>query len=454
MSQECGHEVPRSTLERFASKEASETERAQVLDHLATGCAHCQRTLRVVGWHGERGEMRRTHGNVAPLGAPAGAYDEVFAAAHRITMSALDRQHAPVKDLLAEVEAMPVEEREFKVRNARRYAAGELALALVDRSYELRYSDHTAMLHYARLAVAAADAAMPETAGGRSSLHDCRARAWAQLGNAQRTRGELAEAERSFDAAVRYLESGSGDVEAGAWVGYLHASLHIAQRAFTDAIPLLEEARAHYRRQNDRTREAGVLTTLAWARIASGNPEPAIAPLQRAIGILEPFHPWEEKLVRVAMINLVLCYIDIDKPRDAAKTVALGELYFEHCPDPIAWLHWKWQEGKVDRERGELYCAEVRLVRVRDGLLEADLKEQVGEVSLDLAMVYARSGNRAEFLRCVGEAGAIFQSLGAKRELLAAFGQLAAMAHTREAAVLARQLLLQCRGGVPRAEVS
>jgi tetratricopeptide (TPR) repeat protein len=444
------HEVPRNTLERFAAGDASEVEREQVLRHLLAGCEPCRGALRALGWHGAMTELRRTHRNVAPIGRPAGSYDEAFAAATRTAMAALDRMHVPAQRLLAELDAISPEQRELAVRNRARFAVGELALALVDRSYELRFSDHTGMQHYARLAVAAAEAARPETAGGRSLLSDCRARAWAQLGNAARIRAELIESERCFETALRHLEAGSGEPEPRAWVLFLLASLRITQRAFVEAVETLTEVGQIYRRLRDRSAEAGALIKLGHAWICATEPERAIPPLQRAIGLL---HPSEKTLLLVATIDLVLCYIDIGHPQEAYDTAAMGDEHFETCSDELLRLRWLWQRGKVDRERGDLLAGEQRLARVHRGFLDANLPEQVAEISLDLAMLYARQGRRADFLRSVGEAAAIFLSLGARRELLASLGQLAGMLHQGEAAVdLLRQLVSQFRGGLPRAE--
>ena len=453
VSQTRDHEVPRDILDRFAAGEASEEERRQVFGHLLAGCASCQRALRLANWHSEAREMELVLANVAPLGPRADTYDEAFAAMQRTAMTALERRHAEANVLLAELDALSPEEREFRVRNLRRYADGKLAAALIEKSFELRYSDLPAMLHYARLAVAVADAATPETAGGRSLLADGRARAWAQLGNAQRIHGDFGKAEWCFAAAIQHLDAGSGDAQPRAWVMRLLASLRIAQRALRDAIELNREAARLYRRLRDRTGEATALMGGAWAQIVDGDPRPAIEPLQRCLEILHPWHPQERRLIQGAATNLVLCYIDVDRPQDAYDTVVLAKPYFENCADTILLLRWDWQWGKADRDRGHYFAAELLLKRVRDGFEEEGLAEEVGEVYLDLAMLYARQGRRGEFLRAIAEAISIFRSLGARREYLAAIGQLNALVQHEEAAVsLLRQLVLECRGGVPRAD--
>ena len=453
VSQTRDHEVPRDILERFTAGEASEEERRQVFRHLLAGCAACQRELRLSNWHSEAREMELTLANVAPLGPSADTYEEAFAAMQRTAMTALERRHAEANVLLAELNALSPEEREFKVRNLRRYADGKLAAAMVEKSFELRYSDLPSMLHYARLAVAVAEAATPETAGGRSLLADGRARAWAQLGNAQRIHGDFDKAEWCFAAATQRLEAGSGDAQPRAWVTRLLASLRIAQRALRDAIELNREAARLYRRLRDRTGEATALLGGAWAQIVDGDPRPAIEPLQRCLEILHPWHPQERRLIQGAATNLVLCYIDVDRPQDAYDTVVLAKPYFEGCADTILLLRWDWQWGKADRDRGHFFSGEHLLKRVRDGFEEEGLAEEVGEVSLDLAMLYARQGRRGEFLRAIAEAIAIFRSIGARREYIAAIAQLDALAQHEEAAVaVLRQLVLECRGGVPRAE--
>jgi hypothetical protein len=91
-----------------------------------------------------------------------------------------------------------------------------------------------------------------------------------------------------------------------AWTLIRLASLRIAQRAFGAAIKLEQEAVALYRRLKDRTGEATALINLARVHICAGDPRPAIAPLQRCLEILHPWHPQERRLIQGAAGNLVL----------------------------------------------------------------------------------------------------------------------------------------------------
>ena len=161
----------------------------------------------------------------------------------------------------------------------------------------------------------------------------------------------------------------------------LLASLRIAQRALRDAIELNREAARLYRRLRDRTGEATALMGGAWAQIVDGDPRPAIEPLQRCLEILHPWHPQERRLIQGAATNLVLCYIDVDRPQDAYDTVVLAKPYFEDCVDTILLLRWDWQLVKADRDRGHFFTAELMIKRVRDGFEEEGLAEEIGEVS-------------------------------------------------------------------------
>lgn len=449
MTNDEGHEPSSAVLRRFAAKEATPSEREAVLRHLRAGCAVCRCTLRLAGWHGPEREAALCPGRKDGPGLPAGAYDDAFAAADRAAHAALKRKHLPAQRLLTELDRLPAEEQGLRVRNLRRYASPALSAALVERSHVARFGDHKEMLRCAQLALAAAEAARTVDAGGPSLLADCRARAWAQLGNAQRVRSDLAGAERSFDSALSLLKKGTGDAELRAWVLHHFSSLGLCKRDFRAAIALLEEVVEIHRDLHDRAGEAAALIKLALAKIYAGQPAEAIEPLHSAIPLLTPH---DIDLLRTAVHNLVLCYQELGEPKHAYGLMADAEPHFTTCSDPIVMLHVNWVRGKIERDLGLLDAAEIRLLRVREALLERDLSFDVAVLSLDLAEVYALWRRVPELVSTVGETIPIFQGLGVTRDLLASLLKLQEVAHQQVTALgLLRDVLGQVKNGLPQA---
>lgn len=449
MSGGLGHEISPEALGRFAEKRATPVEAQLVLCHLLAGCEICRRHLRSVGWYHTARDTEPSIAHRVPAVRPAGTYDEAFAAAERALDKALQRRERSVEALLAELDRLPIEQQELRVRNLRRYASPELSAALVERSHAARFSDHRETLRAARLAVAAAEAATPSDTTGPAALNDCRARAWAQLANALRIRSDVVESERAFAAALRLLEQGTGSPALRAGVLELLASLRLFQRDFATATVLLDETVAIYHRLRDRAGEAGALIRLALGKIRAGNPEEAIAPLQDALRLLTTH---DVELLRMAVHNLTYCYVEMGEARLAYGLMVDSEPHFAGCADKVVLLRTDWLRGRIERDLGLLDAAELRLARVREAYLREDLALEVGIVSLDLAEVYARQKRIPDLVRTIGETIPIFQGLGVFRELLTSLLRLKEIAHSESAAIaLIRQISEQIKSALPQA---
>jgi tetratricopeptide (TPR) repeat protein len=426
-----GHEPSAAVLARFATEDATAEERAAVLAHLLAGCPVCRRALRLGGWHSPARELELSGADGALAAPPAGAYDAAFAAAAGAAHREFARQQLQAQPLLAEVDRLPHEEQELRVRNVRRYASPALSAAYVERSHAVRFSDHAELVRFARLAVAAAEAAAALPPKGKRALEDCRARAWAQLGNAHRIRAEIPEAGKAFAKARRYLAQGTGDPELRALVLHQLASLYRYQRDFSAAVAALEQAIAAYRACRDRSGEGGALVNLAIVHLYAGSPRSAIAPLERAIALLTP-RPLD--LLRTAVHSFIVCHLELGNPYLAHGLMAESEPHFRRCTDELVLVHRTWLQGKIDRELGLYLAAEARLLRVRDTFLDKDLPFEVAVVSLDLAEVFTLQRRVPEVVRTVGETIPVFQGLGVTRDLLAALLRLRELAHDQAAA--------------------
>jgi tetratricopeptide (TPR) repeat protein len=406
------HEVARETVARFAAGQATAEERLLVLRHLLAGCELCQGFLR-------------------PPPVRAACYDAAFAKVEAQVLKVLAKEAA--ERLFRELEAIPAEQRELRARNSPRFASVDLAEVLADRSIAAGSQDARDAWLYARLAVVAAEGAAAASSERSEALHDALAKAWGALGNAHRLRSELPEADRAFATAFGHLALGSGTPAARAWVCLYFFSLRLFRREFAEARALALEAAAIYQSLRDTAGEAAARIKLAIVSIHAGDPEAALESLDRGIALARSCG--EENLCRLAIGNLVRCYIDLGRLREAHALFLATGVLFELCTEGIVALKWRWHGALIERDLGLLEPAAARLVEVREGLFERGLRVEIADVSLDLISVYLRMGDAAGVLRTVGETIPIYQAVGATRELLATLIEMTQIAHQQEQAL-------------------
>ncbi len=437
MSADHPHHISPEALRRFATKDSDEREARRIMRHLLGGCDACRDALRALGgYNGLR------HGHVGDAG-----YDAAFAKASAAVEDALARLNA--SPLLAQLDAIPAEQRELKVRNLRRFASPPLSRLLVERSEAARFTDTRKMLLDARLAVAAAEAAAARRGLSEELVNDALARAWGALANAYRLRSELPAAEHAFAAAFRYLDQGSGDQRLRAWLCRHLASLHLFRREFEEAVTRAEEAAALYHLIHDYSGEAGAVITVAVAHIYSGAPYLAIDLLEKAEVLAR--RSGDTKPFLAAVANRGRAYLDLGLKYDAQELYVDHEECFELCEDRTTVLKWLWLGAQIERDMGLLYPAAMHFERLRDAFLDLGLRVEAADISLELTEVYLRRGDVPGVMRTVAEAIPIYSSLGATRELLASFLQLGKVAHQRaKAAALFERLARQLRESLRR----
>jgi tetratricopeptide (TPR) repeat protein len=430
------HEVPAGALDRFVAGRASQSERLLITRHLLRGCPSCCAHLRAVGFPAE-------------AQPPPGAYDAALAEAEDAAARAVPK--APPAALLQELDRLPPEHREIRVRNQARFASLQLVEALVERSHSVRYQDPEQMLRDARLAVAAAEALRADTPMARAALCDARARAWGQLANAHRVRNEFARAQSAFEKAFCWLREGSGDGALHALLSRQLASLHLETRQFKTALRLLTEAVAISRRLGDQRGEAIGLMQIGIVMIVSGNPDLALRPLRFSFRMLHG--PQDRDLKRAALLNIIRCWIELGRPERAYTLCADVEPLMADCRDTTVMLRWEWYRGLIDRDLALLDAAETRLRRAREGFLQLNFSREVAVVSLDLAGAYLHASKVPQALQAVADAIPIFRALGVEPDLLAALIQLGTIAHqTERALAVVRKVATQVRDGIAPAE--
>ncbi|HVR97625.1 MAG TPA: hypothetical protein VMW27_13485 [Thermoanaerobaculia bacterium] len=320
-------------------------------------------------------------------------------------------------ELLAVLLAAPREDRRALAGSSRRFRSRELCELLIASSFELRYTDADQMEERASLALSVAGQLDAVAAGGARELQDLRAKACAHLGNAFRIRGRFAAAERALARArVHWFES-FRDAVLEATILEFTATLLESRRDFHGALEQLEQACAIHRERGDNP---ALVQTLIKAGIVWGyanRPATAVRLLRQALGLIEVDR--DPRLAWIALHALTWNLVDAGYPEEALAVHHANEDLAQHARSPLMELKAIWLQGHMAAALGQHETAERRLVQARYGYEEREMPYEAALVSLELAVLYARTGRFAELDGLTGEILPIFQTLGIEPEAAA-----------------------------------
>jgi tetratricopeptide (TPR) repeat protein len=370
----------RDALERFSCGDLLPAEALQVERHLRSGCPVCQ------GWVDDL--LISFEVDLADLSAREGedaAWDRIFLdIEQRFDRMAVERDAAP--PLVAELLVHPPAEREAAVRGRPCFHTLAVCELLIERSFAeesaepaelaLRLVDHLDIAYY-----------------GRCVIQDLRARAWAYIGNARRTGGDLAGAEEALARAEDLLDEGSADPLEEARLLDLKASLLCDQGRFEPAVELLDSAVDIYGDIRDLQRRGRALIRQGLCLSCAGRAEEAVARITEGLTALrgtgEPGP--EPRLVLTAQHHLAWCLNECGRVDEAAHLLA-GLRAREDAPDLLL----LWLESRIALRRGRGEEAEHGLTTVRDRFVEKGLYHDASLVMLDLAGLYLSQGRMLE----------------------------------------------------------
>ena len=423
------HHPTRTDLQEFLqdpTRVVAKTN-ALVVRHLLGGCDSCREHLDSLGWERSRIErllQLRPASEVSP-DASRFDYGSAFAGAER-ALDAFFAQGQPSEasadELRAELSSLSAEEQVRRVGSDRRFANPELVKQLIDASQAVRFHDPEKLLHLAHLACLAAESCSVEACGSDERLADLRCQSWRQYGTGLRVQGRFRESDAAFARAQRFCDEGTGDPPVRAQLFSTLLSLRMAQRRFSEAIQLGDEAGRIYQEIGDNDALAGTLVQKAIAYIYAGDPADAVPILNRAIPLISPQD--DPHLLLAACHNLVRCYLDLERPEQALSLFFEMRGLYREVDDALIQVRAGAQEGYMLRDLGHLQAAETALIRARDGFSEHKLVYEAATVSLDLAAIYVRLGDREKLEEIVATTVPIFRSLGVDREAMAALLQL------------------------------
>jgi tetratricopeptide (TPR) repeat protein len=287
---------------------------------------------------------------------------------------------------------------------------------LLEQSRRLRFHAPGEMVRLTELALLAVERLDPAQHGDLV-IADLRARTWGELGNAHRVNSDLDAAGDALRNATAWARRGTGDPLLAARLGSLFASLCADQRRFAEAARILGRVQAAYRALGDRHLAGRTLISLGIVLSNDGQPRPAVAAICEGLGLVDGER--EPELRLLALHNLVFSLVEAGEYR-RARTV-LGQvrpLYRQHGDD-LNLLRLRWLEGKIYAGLGELEAAVAHFQAVRLSFAERGQSFDAALVGLDLAMLWARQGRRAEVAGLAAALVESFRALRIARETIA-----------------------------------
>ena len=346
----------------------------------------------------------------------------------RISKIAEEKALAP--DLLDELLALPLPERETAVAVQSRFQTYSLAAHTLQRCAKAVFHDPVSARELARLARTITGQADPRACGGAAALTDLQAYSLAMEGNALRLAGDLDGALVLFEEARQAQGKGGADPDLAARIDHLEASLRRDLRQYSASLRLLDRAQKMFSALQDHDQKARTIINRSNVYLVKGDFEEAISTLRGALDV-----SCSPELAWTLRHNLIDILAKSGRPREAAQLFEQTRpLYREHS-DPLTNCRRVWVEGIIARELGNLDLASDLLHQASEGLAEHGYSVASALAGLDLVAVYAMQDQASEVLRVASDLVRLFQMRKVHPETFAALS-LVHQAAQREAVSL------------------
>lgn len=393
------------------------SEHRELLEHLVD-CSHCRARLCSLPDPSADGRPKRST-NV--LGwVRSSDYDaslERSARDLRSREAVLRKERGEAPGFYVELMAHPPGQREFLVRNVPRFHTWGFLELLVQRSWEMSINSPAYSEELGRLAVLVSECLSLDVYKGEL-VEDLRARAWAYIGNAQRVRSDLQDAEQSFEVAYFHLKKGTRELLERAIFLDLKASLLRDQRRLEDALKLLRRAVSIFLQEGEDHRAGRSLLKLSTILNDSGQPEECVPILYEALRLIDPEQ--EPRILLAAWHNLGFVLAELGRFLEAQSVYRKARPLYRDFADPWTQNRRKWLKGKILLGLGQSAQAEGLLVAARDAFIAEGIPYDAALVSMELAVLYSNQGRTDELKSLAREMVPIFASRHIHREALAA----------------------------------
>lgn len=429
---------PAALLARFLRGEEHPAEGERVREHLEAGCVPCllARHDLARSIHGEGEEALARAYSIRerrPPPTPEERSRLLVSVSRRVErlawMEVLEERVAP--GLLKELEALPRAERPHAIRHEARYQLLGVARYLTRLSREEARRDVARAEDLGELAVEAADCLDSRVYLPRTTA-DAGALAWAALGNARRVAADLVAAERDFRMSRERLAAGSGDDEVRAEYLSLLGSHRLSQAAFAEARKILAEALSLTESAGYEQVRRRLVLNLAKATGEGGDPERAVALLERSSPLLD--RPGPDDLSHYRLQALGWWQVELNRPAEArAAFERVREPWLARMPGAADRERLFWLGARIAWAEGDLERADDELQGVRDAFRELGAHYDFALATLDQAVLYLEQGRTADVRRLAAEMLPVFESRALHRHALAALVLFQRTAEAEEA---------------------
>ena len=408
--------IPEELLERFLRLEASRQESKQVVRHLLSGCPRCL----------ELAHRSALESGLFPSlepGRKAGweqAYKAVFTRA--LAFATQEEQKLALEKLRgwaqwAQLEPLSPQVRFVRVESDSRFHTFGLYDRLLEASRWYRRTEPAEAVDIVRLAILVTERLDPATLGEKR-VADLKATAWAALGNAKRIAEDFEGSRRAFNEAWRILEGGTGDPTEEARLISLEASYMKDIGEFEVAETSLEEALQLYRKVRD-THEQGRVLLKMGEIIGHLHPERGLAHIQNALAL---FEREREPLLEICAQHALAWFLnDSGQPEEALAVLERARPLYRQFRDDLIQLRMHWLEGRVAYRLGEYDEAESIFAQLWEEFRARNLNQEVVLVTIDLAQVLAAKGEPERAARLAAECYSIMKNWGLHKDALAAW---------------------------------
>jgi tetratricopeptide (TPR) repeat protein len=315
-----------------------------------------------------------------------------------------------------ELEGHPQQRRLMIVRNQRRYQTWGLCEELLRRSWDSRFDDAGRMLELAELATAVAEVLDEEVYG--SAAWDMRARALAHVANAQRVSSDFRTAEKTFRAARKALDEGTGDPLELATILNFETTLRVRQHRFDEALQLAEREIALCRRWGQLHRLGEAYHSRGVVHALHGDDSQAIRDFERCLEYLDAER--DPRIVLTSRHNLVSLLHEAGRANEALVRLRETRPLYHQLGDRLNLLRLRQLEGEIALGQGDEKLAEDCFLEARNGMIAANIAWEAAEISLRLAELYLAQGRNRETREVAEQIMPIFQSRDLHTEAIAA----------------------------------
>jgi tetratricopeptide (TPR) repeat protein len=333
------------------------------------------------------------------------AYSDPFGEAGR---RRADPEAEEVRELYRRLLTHPAASRPGRVRGGEFDHPG-LCRHLAESSADRIFEDPAEALGLARLGLGVA-----ERLGDTELLFQTRL----ELANALRVRGEIQEAEREVRQAGHELETLESPPFLEGRYHHLLTSLAGDQQRFGDALRHADRAIALFRRAGVGVWECEALVKKGHTLAQTLRPSDALRTLRRALPLLDPER--HLRLFVICLHNIVAGLNELGYSIAARSLLADLKGLHERLGDEVNLLRFRWLEGTIRRDLGQLPEAEEAFREVQAGFLDLDLPYNAAIVSLHLAEVYLQQSRSYKLRDLATRMFPVFQSRRIHREALAA----------------------------------